>query len=245
MKVLLSWSSGKDCAWTLHVLRRRGVEVVGLLTTFDGATDRVAMHGVRRALVERQAAAAGLPLVAVDLPWPCPNEAYERLVGAALGRARDEGTTHVAFGDLFLEDIRRWREAQLAPLGLAPLFPLWCAPDATGRLARDMLDGGLRAVVAAVDLRALAPGFAGREFDRRLLAELPPGVDPCGERGELHTFCWAGPMFREELRVEVGARTERDGFAFADPVPAPERREEPRRSSPPLDRIAAGAAQRG
>jgi uncharacterized protein (TIGR00290 family) len=221
VKVLLAWSSGKDSAWTLHALSRRAdVEVAGLLTTVNAAYDRVAMHGVRRTLLEEQARAAGLPLWPVPIPSPCPNEVYEAAMAAVLRRARDEGVEAVAFGDLFLEDVRRYRERQMAGTGLELLFPLWGRP--TAALAEEMLDGGLRARLTCVDPRALAPGFAGREFDRALLAELPPAVDPCGENGEFHTFAWAGPMFTRPVRVRAGEVVTRDGFVFADLLPEPE-----------------------
>src|SRR5688572_9957394 len=215
-RVLLSWSSGKDSAWTLHVLRQQGIEVVGLLTTFNGAADRVAMHAVRRELVEAQAAAAGLPLWEVDLPSPCSNAVYEEKMAAVIDRARSERITHVAFGDLFLEDVRAYRVRQMAGTGIEPLFPLWGSPGASPELARGMLDGGLSAVLTCVDPKQLAGTFVGRRFDAALLADLPPGVDPCGERGEFHTFCTAGPMFVSEIAVEVGETVTRDGFCFAD-----------------------------
>jgi uncharacterized protein (TIGR00290 family) len=194
------------------------VEVVGLLTTTNEAFDRVAMHGVREALLEAQAEAAGLPLWKVPLPWPCPNEAYEALMAAACARAVTEGVTAMAFGDLFLEDVRDYRIQKLADTGLRPLFPIW-NPD-TASLARDMVAAGLKATLACVDPKALEARFAGREFDADLLAELPPSVDPCGERGEFHTFAWDGPMFRRPVPVRRGEVVERDGFVFADLVPA-------------------------
>jgi uncharacterized protein (TIGR00290 family) len=225
-RALLAWSSGKDSAWALHVLRQRGeVEVVGLLTTLNRAFDRVAMHAVRAELLRAQAAAAGLPLVEVPLPWPCSNDEYEAAMGAALEAARQDGVTAVAFGDLFLEDIRRYREERMAATGLRPLFPLWGEP--TDALARRMLAGGLRARLTCVDPRQLAPAFAGREFDAALLADLPPGVDPCGERGEFHTFAHAGPMFARPVAIRTGTIVERDGFVFADLLPAPPSDTEP------------------
>ncbi len=218
-RVLLSWSSGKDSAWTLHLLRQApDVEVVGLLTTFNEAADRVAMHAVRRSLVEAQARAAGLPLWAVHLPWPCSNAIYEERTAVALGRARAEGITHVAFGDLFLEDIRAYRIQQLAGTGLEPMFPIWTTAAETPDLARRMLAGGLRAVLTCVDPKQLVGPFAGRQFDAALLAELPAGVDPCGERGEFHTFCYGGPMFSAAIAVQVGETVTREGFCFADVV---------------------------
>jgi len=220
LKALLSWSSGKDSAWTLHVLRQRNdVEVVGLVTTFNEAFGRVAMHGVRRELVEAQADAAGLPLWPIPLPWPCSNDEYESRMRALIGKAVAEGVTALAFGDLFLADIRAYREKQLAGTGIEPLFPLWGTVDDTPALARAMMAGGLRATLSCVDPRQLSPAFAGREFDASLLADLPPGVDPCGENGEFHTFCHAGPMFARPVPVRTGEVVERDGFVFADLVP--------------------------
>ncbi|HVV50201.1 MAG TPA: ATP-binding protein [Polyangia bacterium] len=217
-KALLAWSSGKDSAWSLHVLREQNeVEVVGLLTTINQAFDRVAMHAVRSELLRAQAEAAGLPLQPVPIPWPCSNAEYEAAMAAAMARARADGVTHVAFGDLFLEDVRRYREERLAPTGVQPLFPLWGTP--TGALARRMVEAGLRARLTCVDPRALDARFAGRDFDAALLAELPPAVDPCGERGEFHTFAYAGSMFRRPIAVRAGEVVARDGFVFADLLP--------------------------
>lgn len=214
-RALLSWSSGKDSAWALHELRRGGeLELVGLVTTVNQAFERVAMHGVREALLERQAEAAGLPLWKVPLPHPCPNEVYEARMAALIERARAAGVTAMAFGDLFLEEIRAYRERQLAGTGIEPRFPLWGRP--TAELAREMVDAGLRARLVCVDPRQLDRRFAGRVYDPELLDELPPQVDPCGERGEFHTFCTAGPMFRAPLAVRAGEVVERDGFVFAD-----------------------------
>ena len=217
-KVLLSWSSGKDSAWALHVLRAAGeVEVVGALTTINQAHDRVAMHAVRAELLRAQADAVGLPLWPVPLPWPCSNAEYEALMDEALGRARAAGVTAIAFGDLFLQDIRRYREEKLRGTGLTPLFPIWGIP--TDRLARDMIAGGLRARLTCIDPRQLPASFAGRAFDEALLAELPPAIDPCGERGEFHTFAHDGPMFARPIAVQAGEVVERDGFVFADLLP--------------------------
>lgn len=217
-RALLSWSSGKDSAWALHVLRRAAeVDVVGLLTTFNAEFDRVAMHAVRRELVEQQALAAGVPLRTVMLPWPCPNEAYEAAMADAIDEAKGQGVTHIAFGDLFLEDIRAYREERMAAAGMEPLFPLW-ARD-TPELAREMLAGGVRATLVCVDPAQLDPGFCGREFDAALLDALPEGVDPCGERGEFHTFAWDGPAFDQPVVVERGEVVQRDGFVFADVRP--------------------------
>jgi uncharacterized protein (TIGR00290 family) len=214
-KVLLAWSSGKDAAWALHVLRQAAhVEVVGLLTTLAADYGRVAMHAVRERLLDAQAAAAGLPVHKVPLPTPCSNDAYARLMAAALAEHAGAGLSAVAFGDLFLADLRAYREAQLAPASLAALFPLWGRD--TGALAREMIAGGLRAVVTCVDPRQLDAAFAGRAFDDRFLADLPPGVDPCGERGEFHTCVVDGPMFAAPIPVAPGAVVERDGFVFAD-----------------------------
>src|ERR1019366_1057770 len=214
-KAILSWSSGKDSAWSLEVLRQQGeVEVVALLTTINAAHDRVAMHAVRRGLLLRQAEAAGGELWPVFIPWPCSNEDYEAAMRAALERARDVGITVVAFGDLFLEDIRRYREEKLAGTGLRLVFPLWRKP--TGALAREMIAGGLRARLTCVDPKHLARSFAGREFDEALIDALPEAVDPCGERGEFHTFAYDGPMFTCPVPVTSGDVVERDGFIFAD-----------------------------
>ncbi len=215
MRALLAWSSGKDSAYALHVLRGTPeVEVVGLLTTLNEAFDRVAMHAVRRALLEAQAAAAGLPLRVVSIPWPCSNEVYEAAMTQAMRAARVEGVEAIAFGDLVLVDIRRYREERLAPLGLVPLFPLWGRP--TRGLAEEMIASGLRAWLTCVDPRVLPESFAGRSFDRELLEALPSGVDPCGENGEFHTFAWDGPMFRNPLSLRRGEVLTRDGFVFAD-----------------------------
>jgi uncharacterized protein (TIGR00290 family) len=219
-RALLAWSSGKDSAFTLHVLREQGVEVTGLLTTINDAFDRVAMHAVRLELLRAQADAVGLPLALVRIPWPCPNEAYEAAMAEALAAARERGTTAVAFGDLFLEDVRRYREERMSGTGLVPLFPLWGRP--TRALAEEMIALGQRAVLTCVDPRALPRAFAGRAFDAALLRELPAEVDPCGERGEFHSFAWDGPAFRRPVPVRVGEVVDRDGFVFADLLPGPE-----------------------
>jgi uncharacterized protein (TIGR00290 family) len=220
MKILVSWSSGKDSAWMLHTLNQEYPGcVAGLLTTLNEAFDRVAMHAVRRSLLEAQADAAKLPLYPVHLPWPCSNAAYEQRMAAAVTQFIAAGFTHVAFGDLFLEDVRRYREERLAGTGLTPLFPLW-KTQPTAELARQMIDGGLRAYLTCIDPRRLPATFAGRAFDAALLADLPPDVDPCGENGEFHSFVWDGPMFHRPISVHVGEVVERDGFVFAD-VTAP------------------------
>lgn len=218
-KTILSWSSGKDSAFALHVLRQTpDYEVTGLLTTLNQVHDRVAMHAVRRTLLHAQARAAALPLIEIDLPYPCSNEEYEARMRGFVECALALGVTHVAFGDLFLEDVRAYRERQLAGTGLTPVFPLWGRP--TAKLAREMLAAGLRARITCVDPRQIPASFAGREFDESLLAELPASADPCGERGEFHSFVWAGPMFSQPLRVIAGEVVERDGFVFADVIPA-------------------------
>jgi uncharacterized protein (TIGR00290 family) len=220
-KALLSWSSGKDSALALDLLRQRDeVEVVGLVTTYTEAFDRVAMHAVRMELVEAQARAARLPLWRVPLPWPCPNAVYESRMRAVIERARGEAVECFAFGDLFLEDVRAYREKQLAGTGLEPLFPVWGLPSDTPALARSMLASGIRAVLTCVDPRQLDPSFVGREFDEYLLADLPDDVDPCGECGEFHTFCHAGPCFDRPIPIRIGTTVERDGFWFADVLPA-------------------------
>ncbi len=217
MKTVLSWSSGKDSAWSLHLLQQDpAIELVALVTTVNRAFDRVAMHAVRRELLERQADAVGLPLWTVPLPWPCSNEQYELRMRDLCSRAIAEGVRNVAFGDLFLADIRAYREKQLANTGLHPIFPVWHLP--TRDLAFRMIDGGLRAKITCVDPKALPGEFAGRDFDARFLADLPPGIDPCGENGEFHSFVYDGPMFRSPVPVQVGEIVERDGFVFADLV---------------------------
>ena len=214
-RILLSWSSGKDSAWALHVLRQScDFEIVGLLTTFNRAANRVAMHAVRRELVEAQADAAGIPLWPVELPWPCSNTEYEAAMRTACVKAVSQDIEAVAFGDLFLQDVRAYREKQMLPAGLQPLFPLWGLP--TAQLARQIMAAGLRAKLTCVDPKVLDTAFAGRDFDERLLVELPAGVDPCGERGEFHSFAYAGPMFSCALDVAVGEIVTRDGFVFAD-----------------------------
>jgi uncharacterized protein (TIGR00290 family) len=217
-KAWLAWSSGKDSAWALQTARQdRKFDVVALLTTVNRTHERVAMHAVRESLLEMQAAAAGLPLVKVPIPSPCPNEIYERAMSDAMTRARAEGVRHVIFGDLFLEDVRAYREKQLALCGMRPVFPLWGRN--TRQLAEEMISGGLSAYLTCVDPRQLDRSFAGRRFDQKLLADLPRDVDPCGENGEFHTFTNAGPMFRTGLPVVVGEIVERDGFIFADLLP--------------------------
>jgi len=214
-RVLLSWSSGKDSAWTLHMLRQQpDIELVGLLTTLNSEFQRVAMHGVRRSVLEAQAEAAQLPLWIVPLPWPCSNEVYEKRMAQVCRRAIDEHIDAVAFGDLFLPDVRAYREKQLKPTGLEPLFPLWEIP--TGELARAMIAGGLRARLSCVDTKQLPAAFAGREFDAAFLEDLPTEIDPCGERGEFHTCVYAGPMFTAPLDLQAGEVVDRDGFVFAD-----------------------------
>lgn len=213
-KILVSWSTGKDSAWMLHVLRQQGAfEIAGLITTLNREFDRVAMHAVRRELLEAQAAAAGLPLWTVPLPWPCSNQDYECAMSDLCRKAVAAGVEAIAFGDLFLQDIRAYREKQLQGTGLEPIFPLWLRP--TDSLAQEMIAGGLRAKLTCVDPKNLTRKFAGREFSD-VVRDLPAGVDPCGERGEFHTFTYAGPMFREPIAVSVGEVVERDGFVFAD-----------------------------
>jgi uncharacterized protein (TIGR00290 family) len=212
---LLSWSSGKDSAWSLRLLRQQNEhQVVGLLTTFNQAANRVAMHAVRRSLVEAQAKAAGIPLWGVDLPQPCSNADYEQIMREACKTAVQAGIEYIAFGDLFLNEIRAYREKQLENSGLQPIFPVWGMP--TRELARSMIKCGVRAKLTCVDPKRLAPEFVGREFNEELLSDLPPDIDPCGENGEFHTFVYAGPMFGHNLLVEVGEVVARDGFVFAD-----------------------------
>ena len=215
-RVLLSWSSGKDSAWTLHALHQDPtVDVVGLLTSFNVEADRVAMHAVRRQLVQRQADAAGLPLHCIDLPWPCSNDDYEAAMADGLSPLEDTFGA-VAFCDLFLEDIRAYRETRMAAWGYEPVFPIWRLD--TAALARTMIDAGVRAVLTCVDPQQCPAEFAGRYFDHSLLAELPDSADPCGENGEFHTFVFDCPSFSRSIDVSVGERVERDGFVFADVI---------------------------
>ena len=215
-RVLLSWSSGKDSAWTLYQLQRDpNVEVVGLLTTFNSQFNRSAIHGVRQQLLRMQAEAASLPLIEIPLPWPCTNEQYETIMEQALVDARAQlQIDAVAFGDLYLEDIRRYRETQMAGTGLDLVFPLWQIP--TDQLAQQMISGGLKAVITCLDPRVMPEHLAGDQFSHQLLAELPETVDPCGENGEFHTFAWDGPMFKNSVSVIAGEVVKRDGFVYAD-----------------------------
>jgi uncharacterized protein (TIGR00290 family) len=211
----MSWSSGKDSAMALQVARADlDLDVAALLVTMNADADRIAMHAVRRELLTAQADRLGLPVHVVDIPSPCPNDVYEAAMTDALAVARGAGVDRMVFGDLFLEDVREYRETRLAGTGMTPVFPLWGRP--TDRLARDMLDAGVRAVLTCVDPTVLAPEFVGRPFDETLLADLPPGVDPCGERGEFHSFVWDAPGFHAPVDIEVGEVVERDGFVFCD-----------------------------
>jgi uncharacterized protein (TIGR00290 family) len=217
-KALIAWSSGKDSAWALHEMRRAGdCEIVGALTTVTETFGRVSMHGVREELLLAQLAAAELAPTLVRIPFPCPNEIYEARMAAALAAAKDAGVTQVIFGDLFLEDVRAYREQKLNGTGITPRFPLWQRP--TPALAREMIAAGVETYLTCVDLKQLAKRFAGRRLDHALLAELPAGADPCGENGEFHTFVAAGPMLKGRIAVAVGETVERDGFAYADLVP--------------------------
>lgn len=218
-KALIAWSSGKDCAWALHEARRAGAyDIVGALTTVTDTFERVSMHGVREELLRDQLDAAGLPSITVRIPFPCSNDIYEAKMAAAMQDAVAVGVTHVIFGDLFLQDLRAWREAKLAAIGVTAVFPIWMRP--TDVLAREMIAAGVEAHLAVVDLKKLSADFAGRRFDRGLLAALPVSVDPCGENGEFHSFVSAGPMLSRKIPVRVGETVEREGFAFADLVPA-------------------------
>jgi uncharacterized protein (TIGR00290 family) len=218
-KTLIAWSSGKDSAWALYEARQSGeYEIVGALTTVTETFGRVSMHGVREELLRAQLESAGIPPIIVPIPYPCPNEVYEARMTTALSQAKAEGVTHAIFGDLFLEDVRAYREAKMAGTGVAPVFPLWGRP--TDALARAMIEGGLKTHLVTVDLKVLPKSFAGRKFDEALLTGLPAGVDPCGERGEFHTCVLGGPMFSRAIPARVGEIVERDGFAFADLVPS-------------------------
>lgn len=219
-RIALSWSSGKDSAWALHLFKQTAdIEVVALITTFNQSADRVAMHAVRRELAEAQAERVGLPLWPVLLPWPCSNQIYEELMRAVCSRAIAQDVTAIAFGDLFLEDVRKYREQQLQPVGLEALFPLWRVP--TEELAREMIAAGLRAKVTCVDPAKLDRSYAGREFDSDFICDLPSGTDPCGENGEFHTFVYDAPVFSRPIDVRQGDVVEREGFIFADFAPRP------------------------
>lgn len=218
-KVLLSWSSGKDSAWALHRLRQDpAIEVVGLFTTLNQAFERVAMHGVRKQLLMQQAECVGLPIEAIDLPWPCSNEDYGRIMSGFIETVVARGIRHMAFGDLFLEDVRAYRERQLTGTGITPLFPLWGSDTRT--LAGEMMAAGLKARISTLDPKRLEMSLGGHEFDEALLAALPEGVDPCGENGEFHTLAYDGPMFMRALAIETGETVVRDGFVFTDLLPA-------------------------
>jgi uncharacterized protein (TIGR00290 family) len=218
-KALIAWSSGKDSAWALHEVRRAGdYEVVGALTTVTETFGRVSMHGVRNELLEAQLAAAGLAPTLVPIPFPCPNDVYEARMQATLAAAKADGVTHVIFGDLFLEDVRAYREQKLAGSGITPVFPIWQRP--TQALAAEMIEAGVETYLICIDLKQLSQDFAGRRLDRELVAALPPGVDPCGERGEFHTFVAAGPMLSGRVAVRVGETVLREGFAYTDLLPA-------------------------
>jgi uncharacterized protein (TIGR00290 family) len=217
-KVALSWSSGKDSAWTLHLLRQQpDIQVMALITALNSEAGRVAMHAVRRELVQAQAERTGIPLWAVELPWPCSNLEYEDRMRTLCQRATAEGVTAVAFGDLFLQDVRDYRIRQLQGSGLEPLFPVWQIP--TGQLSRDLIAAGVKAKITCVDPSKVAKSFAGREYDLSLLNALPAGADPCGENGEFHTFVYDAPVFSHPIEVRNGALVERDGFVFADLLP--------------------------
>jgi uncharacterized protein (TIGR00290 family) len=217
-KAFMSWSSGKDSAFALHAARVKGLaDVVGVLTTVNAVYDRVAMHGVRSALLDRQIAALGLPAMKVPLPSPCPNAVYEARMEEACSEIKAQGVNHMIFGDLFLEDIRAYREEKLAAAKMTPLFPLWLRD--TTRLAHDMIASGLVAHIVCLDPKKLDRSFAGRRFDESFLRDLPPNVDPCGENGEFHTVVTAGPMFKAPIAVEIGETVERDGFVFTDVIP--------------------------
>lgn len=217
-KTLLSWSSGKDSAWTLYKLQQRSdVELLGLVTTVNQTHQRVAMHAVRLVLLEQQAAAANLPLHIINIPHPCSNEHYNQAMDGFFDSIQQIGATHMAFGDLFLEDIRQYREENLKGTGLTPMFPLWLEP--TEKLAQKMIDAGLKTRITCIDPNKLSANFAGREFNQQFLDDLPDGIDPCGENGEFHSFTYAGPMFKKPINISAGDVVEREGFIFADLQP--------------------------
>jgi uncharacterized protein (TIGR00290 family) len=218
-KTLLSWSSGKDSSWTLHVLKQRDdVEIVGLFCTINRKFERAAMHAVRIELIKRQASSAELPVQFIELPHPCTDAEYRAIMGEFIDRVSHQGIEYIAFGDLFLEDIRSYRENNLADTGITPIFPIWGMETTT--LSKEMVDSGLRAVITCVDPNKLDPEFIGREYDQAFLEQLPDTVDPCGENGEFHSFAFGGPMFKEQIEVRLGETVTRDGFVFADLLPA-------------------------
>lgn len=218
-RAVVSWSTGKDCAWALHRIRAGGsVEIAGLLAAVNSEFGRISMHGVRRELAELQAAAAGLPLIPVELPWPCPNEEYDRRMAAACARLRAGGVEAIVFGDIHLAEVRAYRESRLAGTGIEPLFPLWGLSPHT--LIMEMLEAGLRCIITCLDPARIDRALAGKELTPETVRSLPAQVDPCGENGEFHTFAFAGPMFRRPLRIRPGRIVERDGYVFADLLPA-------------------------
>jgi len=214
-KTMLAWSSGKDSAWALHILKQNPeYEVVGLFSTVNEAFNRVAMHGVRLELLMRQAQCAGLPLDIINIPYPCSNNDYEDRMKAFIEKAKDKEIECIAFGDLFLEDVRKYREEKLAGTGITPIFPLWGIPTRT--LSKDMIRDGLGAVITCLDPKLIPPEFAGKEYNESFLSQIPESVDPCGENGEFHSFAFAGPMFHEKIDISIGEVVHRDGFVFAD-----------------------------
>jgi uncharacterized protein (TIGR00290 family) len=217
-RTLLSWSSGKDSAWTLHVLQQqKDVEVVGLFCTYNEKFERGAMHGVRIELIRQQAEKTGLPLQLIPIPDPCSDAEYKTIMGDFIKQVKSRGIDNIAFGDLFLEDIRRYREESLAGTGITPLFPLWGKP--TGELSKEMVSKGLRAIITSVDPKSLTADFAGHVYDSTFLEQIPDSIDPCGEKGEFHSFAYDGPMFKSRLNIRVGETVTRDGFVFADVLP--------------------------
>lgn len=218
MTAMIAWSSGKDCALALHRARHvGGLTVSAALTTVTEPFGRVSMHGVRRALLDAQLDAASLASLTVPIPYPCTNEIYEERMSDALDTARRAGVTQIVFGDLFLEEIRAYREQKLAGTGITPLFPLWGVP--TSRLAREIIASGIEAYLVCIDRTKLPDEFCGRRYDAALLAALPGDVDPCGENGEFHTCVVGGPMLSRRIAVVVGERVSRDGFTFCDLAP--------------------------
>ena len=215
---LLSWSSGKDSAWALHTLRQNPeIELAGLFCTVNQEFSRVAMHGVRTELLQRQADAVGLPLHIIYIPYPCSNEQYAQVMSEFVEQAKRDGIECFAFGDLFLEDVRRYREERLQGTGIESIFPLWGAN--TAELSQTMVAAGLKSVLTCVNPKLFSKAFSGRTFDAKLLRDLPPKLDPCGENGEFHSFAFAGPMFTQPIPFTIGETVERDGFVFTDLVP--------------------------
>ena len=214
-KTLMSWSSGKDSAWALYKLQRNPeIDLAGLFCTVNKAFNRAAMHAVRVELLQQQAESIGLPLEIIEIPYPCSNDAYEEIMTLFVEKAKKNNIEHFAFGDLFLEDVRNYREEKLKGTGITPIFPIWGIP--TDKLSREMISSGLRAVITCIDPKQIPNDFVGKEYNESFLNDIPEGVDPCGENGEFHSFVFYGPMFKEQIEISFGDVVHRDGFVFMD-----------------------------